>query len=404
MANPATLSLARQAIFDDDVRVCGYELLYRSGHAENGSAASEAAPPALTLTAELSDIGLDSIVGEVPVWVDLGDAIFTHDLSASFAPARTVVQILESTAADAGVVDAVAKLRSDGYRVALDDFVYRPEFAALIEHADVVKIDALEHGDEELAERVELLRTQGVELLAGNVGTYEELARCRELGFTLFQGFFLCEPRDIPSSRVGSDATVRMQLAVQLNDPDADFDKLASLIAADVTLSYRLLQYLNSAYVGLRRPVGSMREALVLLGSRQVRNWATMLLTADAGADRHELVVSAFVRGRMCESLATTTSQDSDRAFLAGLLSVVDALTDRPLVEAIDELPIDAELKDAVVAHDGPLGDLVTRVVAHEQGDFATAAAAPLDARTTTSAYVEAIDWATRTIDVAAAA
>jgi EAL and modified HD-GYP domain-containing signal transduction protein len=405
MSKSATLSLARQAIFDDEVRVCGYELVYRSERAGNGTANADAAgdapPPVLSLAEELSDIGLASIVGDAPVWVDLGDAVLTHDISEAFSPARTVVQIFEPAAAGAGVVDAVAKLRADGYRVALDDFVYRPEFAPLVELADVVKIDVLAHDDDELAERVRLVAAQGVELLAGNVGTYDELARCRDLGFTFFQGFFLCVPRELATTRGGSDATIRMQLTIKLNDPEADFDALASLIAADVTLSYRLLKYLNSAYVGLGRPVGSIREALALLGSRRVRDWATSLLTADAGADRHELVVNAFVRARMCESLASSTSRDADRAFLAGLLSVVDALTDRPLLEVIDELPVDEELKDAVTRHDGGLGDLVARVIAHEQGHFAAAAAPPLDARTTTRAYVEAIDWSTRTIDVA---
>jgi EAL and modified HD-GYP domain-containing signal transduction protein len=402
MPNAATLSLTRQAIFDRNVKVCGYELLYRSGPAENGDAEGRA--PVLTLTDELSDLGIDSIVGDVPVWVDLGAAVFTHDLSEAFSPEQTVIQILETTTADAGVRDGVTKLRGDGYRVALDDSVLRPELLSLAGLADVVKIDPLAYEDDELARRVSQLLADGVESLAVNVGTHEELARCRELGFSFFQGFFLWQPRDLDDSRIGSDATVRMQLAVRLNDSEADFDQLAALIAADVTLSYRLLKYLNSAYVGLRKPVGSMREALVLLGSRQIRNWATSLLVTDAGTDRHELVVNAFIRARMCESLAASTSRDANRAFLAGLLSVVDALTDRPLIEAIDELPIDDELKDAVIVRDGPLGDLVARVVAHELGDFGAAAASPLDAGTTTRAYVEAIDWAMRTIDVSTAA
>jgi EAL and modified HD-GYP domain-containing signal transduction protein len=394
MSNSATLSLARQAIFDDDVRVCGYELVYRSAQAENGG-------PAPSLAAELREIGLEAIVGDVPVWVDLGDALLTHDLLDAFEPARTVVQVFPETGAGPGVVEAVSRLRADGYRVALEDFGYRPEFEPLLELAHVVKLDALAHDDDELAERVRLLRARGVEVLAGNVSTHDALARCRELGFTFFQGYFLCEPRELAGDRVGSDATVRLQLMMRLNDPEADFDALSSLIAADVTLSYRVLKYLNSAYVGLRTPVGSIRQALVLLGSRQVRQWATSLLTADAGADRHELVVTAFVRARMCESLAASTSQDGDRAFLVGLLSVCDALTDRPLEDVIGELPIDDELKDAVVRRDGGLGDVVARVIAHEQGDFAAAAAPPLDARTVTNAYIEAIDWATRTVDIA---
>src|SRR5215813_5517239 len=111
MSNTATLSLARHAIFDDDVRVCGYELVYRSAQADNGSSV-------LNLAAELRDIGLDSIVGDVPVWVDLGDAPLTHDLSEAFEPARTVVQVFPETAARPDVVDSVSRLRADGYRVA----------------------------------------------------------------------------------------------------------------------------------------------------------------------------------------------------------------------------------------------------------------------------------------------
>ena len=178
------------------------------------------------------------------------------------------------------------------------------------------------------------------------------LDRCRALGFTLFQGYFLSTPRLVSQARVSTEATVRLQLAAHLNDADASFDKLAVMIASDVTLSYRLLRYINSAYVGLRKPVVSLREALIALGSRRVRSWATLLLLADAGDGRHELVATALLRARMCESLAEATSQDADRAFLVGLLSVADALTDRPLGAVIEELPIDAEVRSSLLERD----------------------------------------------------
>jgi EAL and modified HD-GYP domain-containing signal transduction protein len=235
------------------------------------------------------------------------------------------------------------------------------------------------------------------------VETHETLERCRALGFVLFQGYFLSTPRLMSNVHVSTAASVRLQLAAQLNDPEASFDDLTELISSDVTLSYRLLRYINSAYVGVRVPVVSLRDALVMLGSRRVRSWVTLLLLSDAGAGRPDLVSTALLRAHMCRSLAELTSQDPERAFLVGLLSVSDALVDRPLAEIVPELPIGPDLKSALLEGAGVLGDLLTRVIAHERADFASASAAPLDAKTTTRAYIDAVDWSTRLIGSLAA-
>src|SRR6478609_5635709 len=124
---------------------------------------------------------------------------------------------------------------------------------------------------------------------------------CRALCFTRFQGYFLSRPRVLSTERVSSETALRMQLLVQLNDRDADFDRLAEIIASDVALTYRMLRYINSAYVGLRRPVASIREALIELGAQRVRSWATLLLLTEAAAGRRELAFTALHRASMCE-------------------------------------------------------------------------------------------------------
>lgn len=393
--------LARQAIYDVDLAVSGYELLYRSAPSaadSTGLGTEETAMSASTLTAALTDIGLDAIVGDRLAWVNVGAAFLVDDLAAVLPPERTVVEVLETTDATIPVTEMVTRLRTDGYCVALDDFEFRPDLEPLVKLANIVKVDVLAHSADELERQVDLLRPYGVELLAEKVETHEVLEHCRALGFTLFQGYFLSKPRLLSSSRVSTEAAALVHLAAQLNDPNASFDELAHLIATDVTLSYRMLRYVNSAYVGLRKPVGSLREALVELGLRRVRSWATLLLITDAADGRRELVVNALVRASMCERLAGPASQDSHQAFLVGLLSVVDALVDRPLDEVVAELPIDQRLADALLEHDGPLGDLLSRVIAYEEGDFPTAAAQPIGASTVTGAYLDAIEWSNELI------
>ena len=139
-----------------------------------------------------------------------------------------------------------------------------------------------------------------------------------------------------------------------------------------------MLRYVNSAYVGLRKPVDSIHQALVELGSRRVRSWATMLLLTDAATGRPELAHTALQRASMCEHLASATRTDPQRAFTVGLLSLADALLDCPLAQAIAHLPINPTLTDALLQHGGELGDLLQRALAYEQGDFAVATRAPL--------------------------
>ncbi len=391
--------LARQAIYDVDLAIRGYELLYRSApHVGYAESLGDTAMSASALTVAFTDIGLDTVVGDHQAWVNIGDALMTDDLAALLPPERTVIELLETGSTERPVVEALAKLRSEGYQVALDDFTFRPGLEPLVALAHIIKLDVLAHDDEALAEQVRLLQPYDVTLLAEKVETYEALERCRALGFVLFQGYFLSTPRMVTNVHVSTDATVRMQLAAQLNDPEASFSDLTELIASDVTLSYRLLRYINSAYVGVRVPVVSLHEALVMLGSRRVRSWVTLLLLSDAGAGRPDLVSTALLRAHMCRSLAELTARDPERAFLVGLLSVSDALVDRPLADVVAELPIGPDVTGALLEREGPLGDLLGRVIAHERADFAAAAAYPLDAKTTTRAYIEAVDWSTRQI------
>jgi len=399
--------LARQPIYDAQLDVCGYELLYRAAprdeSAKGTGETDDAMLSAATLTAALTDIGLDEIVGDRPAWVNVGSDVLLGHLSEVLPPDRVVVEILDSLAATPAIVEAMAALKRTGYRFALDDVSLRPGIGPVLALADVVKIDVLAHADD-LERQTEILGRGGADLLALKVEDHDMLDRCRTLGFTLFQGNVFSRPRVVASAKASLDASTRLQLAARLGDPEAGFDELAGLIATDPALSYRLLRYINSAHVGLRAPVGSIREALVVLGLRRVRSWATLLLLADAGGGRKELVATALLRARMCEALSGEVSTDRDEAFLAGLLSVADALVDRPLAEALEALPISDGLRAALLEHEGRLGELLERTLAYERGDFAAATTYPFSVLGVARAYIEGIRWVTQLVESASEA
>lgn len=240
-------------------------------------------------------------------------------------------------------------------------------------------------------------------LLAGGVQSYDAFGRLRDAGYDLFQGrFFQSTPAgqaaaslgtaEIPAGTVGALA--------ELQAGGGDLDVLERIIRNDVGLSYRLLRFVNSAAIGLPRTVGSVRQAIVLLGVRQVRQWATSLVLAGIEGRPDALLSSALIRARTCEQLfAPYGPQDADRAFTAGLFSLLGAILGTDPADAIATLPLDAEVRAAILEHDGVFGRTLRKVIAYEHGAFDDPVLSG-HARTAVGlVYLDALQWADAMLD-----
>ena len=134
----------------------------------------------------------------------------------------------------------------------------------------------------------------------------------------------------MPVNRI---ATIR--LITKLNNPDIKFQELEEALSQDVSLSYKLLRYTNSAVCGLQREVESIRHAAVLVGLERMRIWASLILFSGMEDKPRDLIVTGAIRARMCEKLAESLKiSQPERCFLVGLFSVLDAVFDRPLDHA----------------------------------------------------------------------
>src|SRR5215210_5492498 len=311
--------VARQPVLDADLGLLGYELLL------DGAAA---------VIDALSEVGLDTLTGGYAAWLPLDRVTYRHGLEP------------------------------------------------LLDAAWGVKLDVAEHGRAGLRRQVAALAGRDLVLIATSVETGDDLALCRELGFTAFQGRVLAEPEIVPGRAV---PTAKLEALGSLVGVTAstDFEELEQMIVRDVGMSHKLLRYANSALFFPSQRVGSVHEAMVILGTRAVQRFATVLVLSGVRDQPHALLVTALVRGLMCELLADDPDR-RDRAFTVGMFSVINRLLGMPMREALEALP----LADDVVAA------LLRVVVAWEMGDFSAAEGVPGGTDRVARAYRNAVAWA----------
>jgi len=390
--------LARQPIYDRDLKLVGYELLYRSSQ-ENYAQVAEGEGDAATaqlLVNALLEMGLREIVGEHYAFVNLTEHFLKQGLPAPIATNQVVLEVLEDVCPDAELVDALKKLRSEGCTVALDDFIYDESKRAMVEQAHFVKVDLMAMSADDLARQVAQLQTfPGLRLLAEKVETQEEFERCKELGFSYFQGYFFCKPRVISADRTPSNPVALMRLLAKLQDPDLDFTELQTLVSRDVSLSFRILRYINSACFGYSKQVDSIQRAITMIGIKTIAAWVTILAMSRQMDDKpHELMLTALIRANLAERLADPFGLDTQHAFTVGLFSALDALTDRPMEDLLQALPLTDDINTALLHREGRLGELLSLVLAYERGDWDRVEQAPIDTSHLGDSYLESMRWA----------
>jgi len=388
-----SIFIARQPIYNRDLGVYAYELLFRSAEANHANVVDGDQATSDVLLNTMIDIGLDNIVGRRPAFVNMTRGFLTGALPLPLMKDRVVLEVLEDLTPDDELITGLKALAAAGYLIALDDFEYRPEFKPLLEIAHIVKLDILALGPEALSAHVKLLRAYPLKLLAEKVETQDELAHCQALGFDYFQGYFFCQPEIVTGRRPNSNQLVVMELLAKLQDRSVEVDELERLIAQDASLAYRLLRYINSAYFELHAEVASIKHALTLLGAAAIRQWASLILMARLANEKPaELLVTGMVRARMCQLLGNTDPEiGDDQYFTVGLISILDALIDMPLSEVLAALPLAAESKLALSNHSGLLGETLRNVLDYEQGRWDRLDNA--DGAKLQNAYVSALQW-----------
>jgi EAL and modified HD-GYP domain-containing signal transduction protein len=395
--------IARQPILDATRTAVGYELLFRDGLVNAFAAANGTDATRQVMLNTFVLFGLQRLTGGRPAFVNITREALLSDLLTLFPPHSLVIEVLENVAPDPDVIAGCKRLKLAGYTIALDDVRSLEPYGPLLELADILKVDyrgTTPQGRQELAKR---FAGTPVRLLAEKVESHEEFRQSVDQGFALFQGYFFARPETLRQGDVPGNRLQYTRLLKELQRPELSMQELETIIKQDIALSYRLLKYINSSLFGLRTEVNSVRHALTLMGERDIRRWSTLAtLTALAPDKPAPLLETGLARARLCETLGPllggSVRESGDELFLLGLFSVLDAILDIAMPEALRDIAVPSRVKAALLGMPGQLRTLLDLAIGYEHGDWegtsATMAHLGLVPEALNMAYVAAVEWA----------
>ncbi len=393
--------VGRQPIFEPSLSVLGYELLFRSG-TDNANNAGQGDEVSSTLmNNSLSVIGLDTLTAGKKAFFNITRQLLVSGDYSILPNEVSVIELLETVKPDAEVIRACEGLKSAGYTLALDDMVSVDGFEPLLELADIAKVDFIGTAADQRESLTRRLQGYGVRLLAEKVESLEEFSQAKDLGYHYFQGYFFCRPQIIQGQDITGVHTNYLRLLAQVSRPDVDFDELERIVKSDVSLSSKLLRYLNSAKFGVRHKIDSIKQALVLLGLQPLKKWVSLITMSYIGKDKpDELMIDSLVRGRFCEQMADAVGLKGRQfdLFMMGLLSLLDVLMSRPIEELLAEMPLAEDVKATLTGQATPLSGIYGMAIGCERVDrettYALAQQLGIDDHRVDSTYRESLLWA----------
>ena len=400
--------LGRQPILDKAGNVAAYELLFRCSDANNASFVDGSLATATVINHAFANLGIESVLGTLRGFINFDDELLLSDLIELLPKDKIVVELLESIDINDEVIKRAESLRKQGYMLALDDYLLgdeikkQPIFALI----DIVKVDIAGMSPEQLKEVPEALRGLPVRLLAEKVDTHEQVTLCKQLGFELFQGYYFAKPSVITSRKLSPTTQTIMRLIV-LVASDAASEKIEAVFREHPEMTVNLLRIVNSVAVGARQRITSIGHALMILGRNQLNRWLQVLMYAlgnGPGVTHPSPLTSlASTRARfmelICSELDNGNTGQGERAFMVGMLSLTEALLGIPLEHTLAPLPLETEVRDALLLRAGRLGELMTLAEALEKTDALAITKAlsvfpDLQAERVNQIQIEAMNWA----------
>ena len=389
----AQVHIGRQPIYDLDLDLVGYELLFRESATAEGSNRSGAYATSNVVRNAFTEFGLDNLVGDRLCFINMTREFLTGELPLPFGPGRVVLEVLETVRMDREVVAGVLRLAEIGFPIALDDFVLGGGHEQLFGAASYVKLDMMGTAGDVLTESVRECRRHGLTLIAERLEDAEDIATARRLGFDLLQGYALGRPQTLSVDTLNPAHVRRLELFAALNAVDIDFERVVSVVNTDPALSVRILQATNSAQAGLSRTVSSIREAAALLGTARIRQWVALMVVSDVTAAGDEHLAVMITRARLCQIFAERLGAAGDVGFTVGLLAGIADLMAEPVAEVVARLSLADPVWRALVTGDGPVGRALRLVRAYETNDVEALKAAPLPVEELARAYLSALAW-----------
>ncbi len=398
--------IARQPIFDLKKKVYAYELLYRAGEQNQSNVIDGDQATSSVIANTLMLIGLDSLTQGRLAFINFTRQLIENEIPTVFSNELLVVEILEDIIPDKEFIKACRRLKEGGYILALDDFVLDYPYEEIVDLVDIIKVDFLLTSPDERREIIRKYSGRNIRFLAEKVETLEQFEEAVQAGYTYFQGYFFSKPVIMKHKDIKPSTFNYIKILQELDGPEPEYEKIASIIEYDVSLSYKLLRIINSAAFYTNSRVTSIKHALVMLGFKEIRKWISIIMLRELSEDKpDEIIRTCLLRGKMGETLAKHFGlrPRKTEVFLMGMFSMIDTLMNQEMKDALKELPLEDDVKAGILGESNQFSDLLKLVTAYEKGNwdylFLKAKKSGLGMNVFPDAYIEAVQWASTVYD-----
>jgi len=394
--------VARQPILNTNKNVAYYELLFRANKENYYDEVDGDKATLDVITNSFTLIGMKNLTNGKRAFINFTEGLLLNETALLLPKDKVVIEILETVTPTARLVECCKKLKARGYQLALDDFVFKSDYEELIQLADYIKVDFLITKGEERKNIIKKVNNSNIKFLAEKVETIEDFNEAVNLGYTYFQGYFFSKPTILSAKEMPTSTLCSFELLKFLKEDTFRVDDIENVIKKNVALSYKLLKYINSATLGLRSEVKSIKQALVLMGKKELMKWISLVTIRDFSDTNSEAVMDiSIVRAKFGEAIAEKINFKSraSEIFIMEMFSNIDVLLNQPMEQALVDLPLADDIKAALLGEENIFKFINDLIFYYENGDFRMLSECSrrlnISEKDISELYTQALEWAT---------
>jgi c-di-GMP-related signal transduction protein len=394
--------IARQPIFDKDMNVYGYELLYREENMDSYTSDDGDKASSSVITGGFLSTGIENITGGKKAFVNFTRGLISEKIVTLFPKQSIVVEILETVAVDDEILSACENMKRQGYTIALDDFVFDPSYEFLLDYTDIIKIDFI-HSEEDYIKNIVMeYGDRNIKFLAEKVETVDEYKKAVDYGYELFQGYFFSKPVIVSTNVISPYRMNYLNVLRLIHEEEIDFTKLTSVIEKDISFSYDILKLVNTVHYYRGNKIRSIRQALMYLGELELKKWLYLVVLRKLGTRKQEEIINiCMIRARFLELLCIHLHLErrSPEFMMLGMFSLIDVLLNISFDRALTLFPFSEEIKDIMsgAEKESKMALCFKLVLAYERGDWLEAedfaARLKISAQDVPTFYQNSLEW-----------
>jgi c-di-GMP phosphodiesterase len=385
--------IARHPVFDKDLDIVGFDIIVKEYSAIFNIIVSDQYNISHMIPSSLLGFDTKKLSNHYLSFFPITPQLINDNLADFIDPKNTALEINKTFNNDK-CNEQLQYCSKIGFTIVYDGFDIIEKDNRLFKIIDIFKIDYKRSELNEITAIVKYLSKNRKKTLVKNINSLDEFDICRKIGIDYFQGSFIWKPHKKLTQKMFSSRIVILRFLSRLNDPKTEFEEIAELIKSDATLSYKLLRLINSAYYAMPKKIESIQQALIFIGMKKIKNWASLLLLSSVTDTPSYLIYTALERAKMCELLSNEyDSSKKDIAFLIGLFSVLDSIFDMPLKDVLSTLSLSEEIENALLFYDGKMGEILMSVISYQKGEWIEAFKSGFDHEIIRNAFIESLDW-----------